>query len=127
MPSHPAFVPPLSPAIRGLLLLVLAVALHLAAGAASAQQPRPVPLPADARYGELKAFQHPEAKIGDKALRLAPGAKVYNTQNLIIMPVAMPQQAKVLYRLDTGGEIIELWLLTPAEAEAAKKRPRTGS
>ncbi len=127
MPSRPAFVPALLPALRGVLLLLLAVALQVAAGPVSAQQPRPVPLPADARYGELKAFRHPEARIGDKALRLAPGAKIYNTQNLIIMPVAMPQQAKVLYRLDTGGEIIELWLLTPAEAEAAKKRPRTGS
>ena len=124
MPSHSACVPP---AIRSLLLLLLAMALQLAAGVAWAQQPRPVPLPADARYGELKAFQHPQARIGDKVLRLAPGAKIYNTQNLIIMPVGMPQQASVLYQLDINGEIIELWLLTPAEAAAAKKRPRSRS
>jgi hypothetical protein len=81
-----------------------------------------VPLPANARYGELKAFQYPQARIGDKVLRVAPGAKLYNAQNLIIMPAGMPQQAKVLYRLDPSGEIIELWLLTAAEAAAAEAR-----
>jgi hypothetical protein len=122
MPSSPTFVPAMPTALRGLLLLLLAAALQWTALAASAQQPRPVPLPADATYGELKAFQHPQARIGDKLLRLAPGAKLHNTQNLIIMPVGMPQQASVLYRLDPSGEIIELWLLTPAEAAAAKTR-----
>ena len=122
MPSNPAPVPPCAAVLRSLVMLLLAAGLQWVTLAAWAQQPRPVPLPGDARYGELKAFQHPQARIGDKVLRLAPGAKLYNTQNLIIMPVGMPQQASVLYRQDTSGDIIELWLLTPAEAAAAKKR-----
>jgi hypothetical protein len=104
-------------------MLLLVVWLQLCAGAASAQQ-RPVPLPENARYGELKGVQYPEAKIGKLVLRLAPGARIYNTQNLVIMPATLPQKANVLYRLDTSGDIIELWLLTPEEAATAKKRPR---
>ena len=123
MPSNPAPAPPFAAVLRSLVMLLLAAGLQWVALAAWGQkQPRPVPLPGDAHYGELKAFQHPQARIGDKVLRLAPGAKLYNTQNLIIMPVSMPQQASVLYRQDTSGDIIELWLLTPAEAAAAKKR-----
>jgi hypothetical protein len=85
-------------------------------------QQRPVPLPANARYGELKDLRYPQAQIGDKVLRLGPGAKIYNPQNLIIMPATAPSQASVLYRLDINGEITEMWLLTAEEAAAAKRR-----
>jgi hypothetical protein len=70
----------------------------------------------------MKAFRYPEAQIGKLILRLAPGARVYNTQNLILMPGSVPSQAAVLYRLDVQGQISHLWLLTADEAAAAKRR-----
>jgi hypothetical protein len=87
-------------------------------------------LPRDARFGKLTAFSYPYASIGGKALRMSPGAKIYNEQNLIIMPAAMRQQAKVLYRLDTAGSLSAIWLLTEREAAAFERRslpvkPRT--
>jgi hypothetical protein len=96
--------------------------LLLALGTASAQQPRPVPIPDNAVYGELKAFRYPEAKIGERVLRLSPGARVYDTRNLIIMPASMPPKASVRYRLDIQGQISQMWLLTKAEAAAAQAR-----
>ncbi len=89
---------------------------------AHAQQARPVQLPADARYGEMKAFAYPVAQIDKETLRLSPGARIYNTQNLIVMPATVPATAQVLYKLDFQGQVSQMWLLTPEEAAAAKKR-----
>jgi hypothetical protein len=111
---------------RALVALLLA---QLAPGPAAAQQTRPVALPANATYGEMKAFRYPEAQIDKRMLRLAPGARVYNTQNLILMPGSVPSQAPVLYRLDIQGQIAQMWLLTADEAKmrAPKSQPKGGS
>lgn len=90
----------------------------LAVGAVSAARN----LPKDARFGKLTAFTYPYASIGGKALRMSPGAKIYNEQNLIIMPAAMRQRAKVLYRLDNAGSLSAIWLLTEHEAAAFERR-----
>lgn len=103
------------------ILLVLTAAV-LSATAAWAQQQRPVALPANATFGELTVFQYPEAKIGKKVLRLSPAAKIYNTQNLIVMPSTVTGKSGVLYRLDGTGQISHLWLLTGEEAAA--RRPK---
>ena len=105
--------------------LPLFVALSLALGAASAQQQRPVALPANATYGELKAFQYPQAQIDKRILRLAPGARLYDTRNLIITPNMVPSRAQVLYRLDINGQVSQMWLLSAEEAAAAKRRAKS--
>ena len=94
----------------------------VSATAAWAQQTRPVALPANATFGELTAFEYPEAKIGKKLLRLSPAAKIYNTQNLIVMPSTVTGKSGVLYRLDGSGQISHMWLLTAEEANA--RRPK---
>jgi hypothetical protein len=109
-----------SPARRA--WLGLALVLLLCIGGAARAQGRQVMLPSNAVYGELKAFQHPMARIGDRTLRLSPGARIFDTQNLIVQPGAVPQQASVMYRLDANGDISEIWLLTPEEAAAARQR-----
>jgi len=80
-------------------------------------------LPKDARYGRLAEFAHPYAKIGGKVLHMSPGAKIYNQQNLIILPAAMRAPANVLYRLDTSGELAGIWILTAQEAAAYERGP----
>jgi len=127
MRRHPRF-----PGIaRALATLALGAAAWLgAAGAppAHAQQPRPVQLPADGRYGEMTAFDYPQALVGKVTLRLAPGARIYDRSNLIVMPAAVPRSGgPVLYKLDIHGQVAQMWLLTPEEAAAAKKRSATAS
>jgi hypothetical protein len=82
--------------------------------------------PQDARFGKLTRFSYPLATIAGKTLRMGPGAKIYNEQNLIIMPAAMRQEAAVLYRLDNAGELSAIWILTAQEAKsyAAKSPPK---
>lgn len=107
---------PAEPGRRFACLAGLACALAFGALAAAALAARN--LPKDARFGKLTEFAHPYATISGKSLRLTPGAKIYNEQNLIIMPAAMRRQAKVLYRLDTSGSLSAIWILTEQEAAA---------
>jgi hypothetical protein len=105
---------------RQVLICLLALTL-VAVAAASGQAWSARQLPAGARFGEITAFQYPLVAIGRNTFRMAPGARIYNQQNLIIMPVAMPSRAAVLYKLDTAGEISGIWLLTAEEAARARK------
>ena len=77
-------------------------------------------LPHDGKYVKDAQFNYPFVKMGKQVLRLAVGGKIYNEQNLIIMPVSAPGKADVLYRVDLNGEISQIWILTPEESKVAK-------
>jgi hypothetical protein len=114
--------------LAAVVLLCCLLALVASPGTLSAART----LPKDARFGKLTAFTYPYASIDGKVLRMTPGAKIYNEQNLIIMPAAMRQRAKVLYRLDSVGNLSALWLLTeheaaPFERRAVRPKPSGGA
>lgn len=77
-------------------------------------------LPADAHFGQITGFQYPLVAFGSRVLRMGPGARIYNQQNLIIVPAAMPHRAAVLFKLDFQGQISGIWLLTAQEAARLK-------
>ncbi len=87
--------------------------------------------PQDAQRGTITAHQYPNYRIGSTTYRLAPGGRIFNQQNLIIMPVSLSRaQAEVMYRIDYLGELSEIWLLTPEEAALNPKqsdRPQPGN
>jgi hypothetical protein len=65
----------------------------------------------------MKAYEYPAMKIGDNIYRLAPGSRIFNHQNLIIMPASLQiQTAPVMYTLDMSGDLSRVWLLTDEEA-----------
>ncbi|PJB05172.1 MAG: hypothetical protein CO125_09640 [Hydrogenophilales bacterium CG_4_9_14_3_um_filter_59_35] len=72
-------------------------------------------LPQNAQVGQINGHNYPEVKIGGEIYRLAPGARIYDTSNRIIVPTSLPQSAKVFYQLDPGGLLIQMWLPTPEE------------
>jgi hypothetical protein len=73
--------------------------------------------PERAQRGELKAYAYPSMKIGDRVYRLSPGSRIFNQQNLIIMPASLQvQSAPVMYMLDMSGDLSRIWLLTGDEA-----------
>ena len=73
--------------------------------------------PEQARRGDLKAYDYPSMNIGDNIYRLAAGSRIFNQQNLIIMPAALQiQTAPVMYILDTSGDLSRIWLLNGDEA-----------
>ncbi len=67
--------------------------------------------------GEMKSHAYPYVKVGGKTLRVAPGGRIFNQQNLIIMPAALQSQtAQIMYTTDMNGDLSRVWLLTAEEA-----------
>ena len=70
------------------------------------------------KYMAKAQFNYPFVKLGKQVVRLSVGSRIYNEQNMIIMPVSAPASADVLYKLDMNGEISQIWILTPEESKA---------
>lgn len=74
--------------------------------------------PAAAKRGTFEVTQPPNIRINGKAERLSPGARIKNTNNMIVMSGSLVGQALVVnYVRDPQGQIHEVWLLNPAEAQ----------
>ena len=78
--------------------------------------------PQDAKRATLNWHHYPQYRIGSTTYRLTTGGRIYNEQNLVIMPASLQQQrAEVMYRTDARGELSTIWLLTPEEARLIPK------
>jgi hypothetical protein len=101
--------------------LICLSALGYAAGAMADRA-----FPPHAQRGEMKAFAYPHMKIGDKTLRMAAGGRIYNEQNMIIMPASLQKQtAQIVYTVDINGQLGAVWLLTPEEVKKYPLKPTT--
>ena len=99
--------------LRCVFAFLLALAATLPAQAQRVFQP-------SALRGELVVTQPPEALLNGKPVRLAPGARIRNPQNMIQLSGSLlGQKLAVNYSLDPAGELRDAWILT--EAELAKK------
>ena len=93
---------------------LLAAALAAAAMPAAAQAPRN--FPATALRGEITVTQPPELTLNGRPSRLAPGARIRGQNNLLVMSgAAIGQRLVVHYTLDPGGNLLDVWILTPGE------------
>jgi len=80
-------------------------------------------LPSEGRLGELSGQQqqpYPLLRIDNKVVRLAPGGRIYDQHNRIIVHGALPDSASVLFVPDMHGDIARLFILLPAEVERVK-------
>jgi hypothetical protein len=111
---------------RCVTLSALALAFALPA---AAQAPRK--FPANALRGELVITLPPELQLNGQPGRLAPGARIRGADNMLQMSGALVgKKFAVHYTLDPGGQLLDVWILTPIEfarkpwptssAEAAK-------
>jgi hypothetical protein len=103
--------------------LMLSAVLCTASFAAVAQAPRN--FPATALRGELVVTSPPEVLLNKKPARLAPGARMRGMDNMqVLSGAAVNQRLLVNYTLDLHGNVMDVWVLTPAEA-ARKPWPGT--
>ena len=66
---------------------------------------------------------YPEIVIDGQLRHLAPGARIWNTENLIEMPAALRGSGlTVNYTEDTQGAIDRVWILSPEEASEPLKQ-----
>jgi hypothetical protein len=100
--------------MKNFLVAILAATLALACATQGRAERN---FPDQARRGNLTAYEYPSMKIGERNYRLAAGSRIFNQQNLIVMPASLQvQTAPVMYLLDIGGDLSSIWLLTDDEA-----------
>jgi hypothetical protein len=81
--------------------------------------------PANALRGELVITQFPDATMNGQAVRLAPGSRIKNDNNLWVPPASLTGQKFVVhYTVESTGLLMDVWVLNAAEL-ANKPWPRT--
>ena len=88
------------------------IALFLAASAFAQLRT----IPQDAKRANMSPVQERVVEINGKREMLAPGVRIRDAQNRIIVPNALPANSLVKYRRDPNGAVHEVWILTPQEA-----------
>ncbi len=73
----------------------------------------PFAVPANARSGRIKVQQFPVVTLDGIDYRLAPGARIYNTDHRTITPNLVPQDAAVKFAVNRDGQIQTIWLVQP--------------
>jgi len=89
---------------------------------ASAQMPietRVPPVSARAVSGVLRIVAPPEVLLNGQPARLAPGSRIRDRHNLIVMPATLVHlDLRVRYTLDPLGLVLDVWVLTESEVAA---------
>jgi len=80
------------------------------------------PLPETTRIGEMQPPALGQIQIGNTAYPLSPGVQFRNELNMIVMPAAIQQPARVRYLVDAMGAVHRVWMLSPAEARLPENR-----
>ncbi len=80
-------------------------------------QGRLIPIPAKAKRADITFDSTSRTVlIEGKAVPMAPGLRIYNQNNLLVMSGSLSGVATARYLLeDTTGSVIGIWLLTQAE------------
>lgn len=107
---------------RTLSALALGAALAAFAAPAIAQRT----FTAQTLRGELVVGQPPEATLNGEPVRLAPGARVRDQNNIVQLSASLSgSKLVVFYTLEPGsGNLLDVWILTPEE-QARKPWPTT--
>ena len=73
--------------------------------------------PAAAQQAAMVVTQSPAVLLNGQPNRLSPGARIHDTNNLLVQPASLTgNQYLVNYVVEFTGLIREVWILTPAEA-----------
>ena len=95
----------------------LAIAAFLTcATSAVLAQPILRTIPADTKRGVMSPVQGMTVEIDGKRIDLAAGAQIRDDRNMILVPMALPKDAKVKYQLNPDGKVRRAWILSPQEA-----------
>jgi hypothetical protein len=92
---------------------LLALIALFVATAASAQLRS---IPANTERGEIRHVQGSIVELNGARETLAPGVRIRDQENRLIVPAALPAGALVKFRRDANGAVRDVWLLTPEEA-----------
>ena len=82
-------------------------------------------VPPEAKRGAMTHKQDMIVTVDGKDQRLSPGAQIRDTDNRLVLPVALPPKSDVKYLVDAVGNVHRVWILSKAEsAQADKEKPK---
>jgi hypothetical protein len=111
--------------MRKLLLLLAFLSACAAAGGAAAQFMQMRFLPPEGIRGVLGPTQDmPYVAIGNRVLRLTPGARIYDQNNRTIVHSQLPSGAQILFLRDQAGDVLRIYILTEQELAVFKQTGR---
>ena len=107
----------LPPLARSFLTLVIVLTSclgpHLALAQSTLRQ-----FPPSAKRGTLVVTAPPQVTISDAVERLAPGARIHGSNNLLVLSASLTgQSVPIKYVRDPLGLIQEIWILSPQETQ----------
>ncbi len=98
-------------------MLALATLFGTAVQAQTADPQRIPPMATNALRGVLLVTNPPEVLLNGQPARLAPGARIRDRKNLLVVSGSLQGQTlPVRYTLDPLGLVHEVWVLTATEA-----------
>ncbi|SFI20451.1 hypothetical protein SAMN04515618_113124 [Collimonas sp. OK307] len=110
--------------IRPIRLLMIFLLATLAFSAMAAQRD----FPASTLRGKLIITDYPNVTVSGNALRLSPGSRIWNTEQLTQIPNSLGTDTYLVnYTLNPQGDIDRVWILTPDEASQKIETQRNGN
>jgi hypothetical protein len=106
---------------RALLTGALLALLNVAALAQLART-----IPAEAGRGTVTHISELVVAVNGVATRLAANARIWNTDNLFIVPSSIPPRSVVKFSLDANRQIDRMWVLTKAEIDRPDPKQTDG-
>jgi len=80
--------------------------------------------PPTVKRGTMSPATYPELIIDGKIRRLAPGARVWNARNLIVLPASLREGGVIVnYTENVQRQIDRVWILNPDEARRPLPAP----
>jgi len=74
-------------------------------------------IPGEAKDGQMSALQDMIVSVDGVAVRFAPGMRIRDQENRMVVPGAVPAGTQVKYLLDEQGQVRQVWIPTPHEAK----------
>jgi hypothetical protein len=80
-------------------------------------------IPADTSRGTVTHLSELRVTVNGVPTQLAANVRIWNTDNLFIVPSAIPPRSVVKYSLDANRQIDRMWVLTKVEVDRADPTP----
>ena len=107
----------------GIAALIAAIAIGFGSAPADAQQ-RMIPIPPKAKRADIRFNGTHEILVDGKLARMAPGARITDRNNMLVLPGALSGVAKTKYTLEeTTGMVMLVWILTDQEIATPDPKP----
>lgn len=103
-------------ALRRVMMLLMLTIVATTSLSSFAQSPAERNFPANTKRGVLNMSKYPDVIINGKLVNTAPGLRIYDDENLFVLPTQLTGNYIIInYLEDNFGDVSKIWVLTVAE------------